>query len=69
MIPESWFFRDERPFDWLADHVRARWVGDPSRAPLRALSLACAGGEEPYSIAITLRDVGPAGPAVPDRRG
>jgi chemotaxis protein methyltransferase WspC len=58
VIPESWFFRDERPFLWLADHVRARWVGEPSRAPLRVLSLACAGGEEPYSIAITLRDVG-----------
>ncbi len=58
VIPESWFFRDERPFHWLADHVRARWVGDPSRVPLRALSLACAGGEEPYSIAITLRDAG-----------
>ena len=58
VVPESWFFRDERPFIWLADHVRARWVGDPSRGPLRVLSLACAGGEEPYSIAITLRDAG-----------
>jgi chemotaxis protein methyltransferase WspC len=58
VVPESWFFRDERPFGWLADQVRARWVGDPSRAPLRVLSLACAGGEEPYSIAITLRDAG-----------
>ncbi|MGP0068276.1 MAG: CheR family methyltransferase [Isosphaeraceae bacterium] len=58
VIPESWFFRDERPFLWLADYVRARWLGDLLRAPLRVLSLACAGGEEPYSIAITLRDAG-----------
>src|SRR5271155_5459990 len=50
IVPESWFFRDERPFAWLADHVRRGWVGDLSRAPLRVLSLACAGGEEPYSI-------------------
>ena len=33
-------------------------MGEPSREPLRALSLACAGGEEPYSIAIALRDAG-----------
>ena len=58
VIPESWFFRDERPFLWLADYVRTRWVGDGLRPPLRVLSLPCAGGEEPYSIAITLRDVG-----------
>ena len=38
--------------------MRARWLGDLLRAPLRVLSLACAGGEEPYSIAITLRDAG-----------
>jgi chemotaxis protein methyltransferase WspC len=58
VVPESWFFRDERPFRWLADHARARWVADPTRPPLRALSLPCAGGQEPYSIAITLRDAG-----------
>jgi chemotaxis protein methyltransferase WspC len=58
VVPESWFFRDDRPFRWLADHVRERWVGDPARPPLRILSLACAGGEEPYSIAMTIRDVG-----------
>ena len=58
VIPESWFFRDERPFLWLAG-LRASTVGGrPVRAPLRVLSLACAGGEEPYSIAITLRDAG-----------
>ena len=22
VVPESWFFRDERPFRWLADRVR-----------------------------------------------
>ena len=58
VVPESWFFRDERPFRWLADHVRARWVADPRRPPLRALSIPCAGGQEPYSIAITLLDAG-----------
>ena len=63
VIPESWFFRDDRPFRWLTDYVRPGWVGDPSRPPLRALSLACAGGEEPYSIAITLRELG-----LPSRR-
>ncbi len=58
VVPESWFFRDDRPFCWLSDYVRERWVGDPARRPLRILSLACAGGEEPYSIAMTMRDVG-----------
>ena len=58
IVPESWFFRDERPFRWLADHVRAGWIAAPWRPPLLALSLPCAGGQEPYSIAITLRDAG-----------
>ena len=35
VVPESWFFRDERPFRWLADYVRERWVGNPARPPLR----------------------------------
>jgi chemotaxis protein methyltransferase WspC len=58
VVPESWFFRDERPFQWLREFARARWLADPARPPLRVLSLPCAGGEEPYSIAITLRDLG-----------
>jgi chemotaxis protein methyltransferase WspC len=57
-VPESWFFRDEGPFRWLESHVRKRWLAEPSRAPLRVLSVACSGGEEPYSIAMTLLDLG-----------
>jgi chemotaxis protein methyltransferase WspC len=58
VVPESWFFRDERPFRWLGDYARQHWLNQPARPPLRVLSLACAGGEEPYSIAITLRELG-----------
>lgn len=58
IVPESWFFRDDRPFRWLEDLVRERWLTDSSRPPLRVLSLACSSGEEPYSIAMTLLDVG-----------
>jgi chemotaxis protein methyltransferase WspC len=54
VIPESWFFRDERPFNLLQELVWTRWAG----RPLRGLSLPCAGGEEPYSIAIALREAG-----------
>ncbi len=58
VIPESWFFRDEQPFAYLADRAAAGWLLDPARPPLRALSLPCAGGEEPYSIAMALLDRG-----------
>ncbi len=69
IVPESWFFRDERPFRWLADRARERWIASPWRPPLRVLSMPCAAGQEPYSIAITLRDAGLSGAAVPHRRG
>jgi chemotaxis protein methyltransferase WspC len=58
VIPESWFFRDEVPFRLLQDHVRDRWIGAPARGPLRVLSIPCAAGEEPYSIAIALLEAG-----------
>ncbi len=45
VVSESWFFRDERPFQWLRDHVRARWMNNPARPPLRILSLPCAGAK------------------------
>src|SRR5262249_12425395 len=58
VVPESWFFRDEQPFRWLVEYIRGRWIAAPWRSPLRALSVPCAGGQEPYSIAIALLDAG-----------
>jgi chemotaxis protein methyltransferase WspC len=58
VVAESWFFRDERPFEWLREYVQAGWLNAPARPPLRILSLACAAGEEPYSIAIVLAELG-----------
>ncbi len=52
LVRESWFFRDLAPFELLGELAQTRWR-DRS-APLRVLSAPCAGGEEPYSIAMAL---------------
>src|SRR5687767_7461354 len=57
VIPETWFFRDEAPFDFLRRHAVAWTRAHPGRV-LRVLSAPCASGEEPYSIAMTLLDAG-----------
>ena len=57
---ESLFFRDGRPFDLLRDHVfpdlmhRRR-----SSRRMRIWSAACSTGQEAYSIAMTLAELGP----------
>jgi chemotaxis protein methyltransferase WspC len=56
VVTETWFFRDQEPFTALA-----RLVGEAARltsGPLRLLSLPCSTGEEPYSLAMAVRDAG-----------
>ena len=56
MVPETWFFRDEETF---ASLVRTTLeLQERTSAALRFLSIPCSTGEEPYSIAMALRDAG-----------
>jgi len=58
VIPETWFFRDRQPFEVLVRFVKEEWLPSEPDRPLRILSLPCATGEEPYSIAIMLIEAG-----------
>lgn len=54
VIPETWFFRDQAPFDEFRHQLHTRQRGDA----LKILSVPCATGEEPYSIALCLLEDG-----------
>ncbi len=58
VIPETWFFRDRTPFQYLGHHIQKVLKAQPKRSPLRILSLPCSTGEEPYSIVMSLLNVG-----------
>jgi chemotaxis protein methyltransferase WspC len=54
VVPETWFFRDQRPFDAFRRMVRDEWLPANNGQPLRILSVPCSTGEEPYSLAMVL---------------
>ena len=59
VVPETWFFRNLVPFNTLAKCVPDFQKSvKATSSPLRALSVPCSTGEEPYSIAITLFESG-----------
>jgi chemotaxis protein methyltransferase WspC len=57
VVPESWLFRDPEAFAAAVAATRERLEAEPQR-PQRFLSLPCAGGEEPYSLAMALQEAG-----------
>jgi chemotaxis protein methyltransferase WspC len=58
VVPETWFFRDRESFAALARVVRDELLPATAGGQLRLLSVPCATGEEPYSIAMALADAG-----------
>ncbi len=58
VVPETWFFRDGEPFRCLGDYAAGAWRSRHPRGCLRVLSAPCSTGEEPYSMAIALREAG-----------
>ena len=57
VVPESWILRDPAVFQAALRGVQTRLLTQPGR-PVRVLSLPCAGGEEPYSLAMLLARAG-----------
>ena len=64
-VGETYFFRDQRQFDALEEHILAGLIASrqQSERRIRIWSAGCCTGEEPYSIAITLDRL------LPDFRG
>lgn len=58
VVPETYFFRDRKPFDFLKNYVRSEWLTKSHRTKFSLLSVPCSTGEEPYSMAITLLEAG-----------
>jgi chemotaxis protein methyltransferase CheR len=58
---ETFFFRDKIPFDHLRQTIiPALLQSRASRRSLRIWSAACSTGQEPYSIAMCLKEIGAA---------
>jgi chemotaxis protein methyltransferase CheR len=59
-VPETYFFRNQAQLDACMEGAVPARVARRNQPSLRILSAACASGEEPYSLAILLRERWPA---------
>ena len=60
-IGESYFFRDEGQFNLLRNTILPELIADKkSQKTVRIWSAGCSSGEEPYSLAMLLRELLPA---------
>ena len=55
---ETFFFRDKTPFEQFRDDVLPALAASRGQAPLRVWSAACSTGQEPYSLAMLMDEVG-----------
>jgi chemotaxis protein methyltransferase WspC len=58
VVLETWFFRNHAAFEFLGRHIQEQWLPVARTRALRLATIPCATGEEPYSLAITLRESG-----------
>lgn len=58
VVPETWFFRDREAFHALTRIAHSALSSSAGDRVLRILSLPCATGEEPFSMAMALLDSG-----------
>lgn len=58
VVTETWFFRERESLNVFTQLVRHEWQARSPAGALQVLSLPCASGEEPYSLAMALLDAG-----------
>jgi chemotaxis methyl-accepting protein methylase/chemotaxis signal transduction protein len=58
VVNETWFFRQPEAFTWLSSVVNSKRRQLTMRNRLRILCLGCSTGEEPYSVAMLMQDMG-----------
>jgi chemotaxis protein methyltransferase CheR len=58
-IGETYFFREPRAFDLVRDYVREKMQDAEENRRIRIWSAGCCTGEEPYSIAMALKQAVP----------
>ncbi len=58
VIPETWFFRDQEPFNAMIHYLAGHWSPKHRNDTLKVLSVPCSTGEEPYSLAMSLLSSG-----------